>query len=254
MKKLLVVVFCMLVPFTMAFAQKTDGVHLFQNFFNDAVVAGNPYGEAGLTYGTYDGFSTITGGVQGGLPIGEKLELNVGVHYLNWSYDDNDVDSQGGLADPYVGLRYELTPGPTRFAVGGYATLPVGSEDIGQGHLNFGAFGAVRHKLEAFTLTGTVGINFYEYTDSDFDMDTFEVEETTERDNYLTLGAGLIYPMNKNLALVGEWVLKTEMDYMMLSGGVDYNMGNVRYRGGLGLGLDDGAPDLMIMASYLLQF
>jgi len=44
------------------------------------------------------------------------------------------------------------------------------------------------------------------------------------------------------------------MDFMMLSGGVDYNMGNVRYRGALGLGLDDGAPDFQILASYLLQF
>jgi len=85
-------------------------------------------------------------------------------------------------------------------------------------------------------------------------MDTFELEESTERDNYLTLGAGIIYPTSKNLAIVGEWVLKTEMDFMMLSGGVDYNMGNVRYRGALGLGLDDGAPDFQILASYLLQF
>ena len=252
MKKLLVVVFCMLVPFTMAFAQKTDGVHLFQNFFNDAVIAGNPYGEVGLGYNSYDGFSSITGGVQGGLPIGKNLELGVGVHYENWSYDNSD--SQGGLVDPYVGLRYQLTPGPTRFAVGGYATLPVGSEDIGQGHLNFGAYGAVRHKLEAFTLTGTVGINFYEYTDYKYDSNSFELKESTEHDNYLTLGAGIIYPTSKKLAIVGEWVLKTEMDYMMLSAGVDYNIGNVRYRGGLGLGLDDGAPDFQIMASYLLQF
>ena len=50
MKKLLVVVvFCMLLPATMVLAQKTDGVHLFQNFFSDAVVAQNPYGDGRAT-------------------------------------------------------------------------------------------------------------------------------------------------------------------------------------------------------------
>ena len=252
MKKLLLVVFCMLIPFTMSFAQKTDGVHLFQNFFHDAVVAGNPYGEAGLTYGTFDGWNTITGGVQGGLPIGENIELGVGVRYLNNSYDAKGVDYQGGLADPYIGLRYQITPGPTQFAAGGYATLPVGSEDIFQGNLNFGAFGAVRHQLDAFTLTGTVGINFYEVTT--YEGSILDLEEKTEHENYISLGVGGIYPVNKELAAVGELVMHTEGDYMMVSGGVDYNMGNVRYRGALGLGLDDNAPDFQIMASYLLQF
>ncbi|HNW60836.1 MAG TPA: hypothetical protein PKI62_14240 [bacterium] len=261
MKKLLVVVmFCMLLPATMVLAQKTDGVHLFQNFFSDAVVATNPYGEAGLGYNSYDGFSAITAGAQGGYPVNEKLEVGVGVHYMNFSYDQEGVDSQGGLADPYVGVRYQLTPGPTKFAVGGYATLPVGSEDIGQGNLNFGAFGAVRHQLDQFTLTGTVGLNFYEvktYEDSYFDFDKMEVvqgKEKTEHKNYISLGVGGIYPVNKNLAAVGELVMHTEGDFMMLSAGLDYNMGNVRYRGGLGLGLDDGAPDLSIFASYMLNF
>ena len=40
---------------------------------------------------------------------------------------------------------------------------------------------------------------------------------------------------------------------MMLSGGVDYNMGNARVRGALGIGMDDGAPDFRIMGGYMIE-
>jgi hypothetical protein len=254
-----VMMMCLLVPATLILAQKgTDNVHLFQNFFQDAVVASNPYGEAGLAYGSFDKVSTLIIGAQGGYPVNNQVEIGVGLHYMNWSPEGGD--SQGGLTDPIVTARYLLKPGLTQFSVGGYATLPVGSEDIGQGTLDFGLYGAVRHKLEAFTLTGTIGLDFVEvktYEGGHFDMDTFEYiegEEKTDHESSLVLGVGGIYPLDKTLSLVGELVMKTEVDYMMLSAGADYLMGNGRLRGALGLGLDDGAPDLTVMASYLLSF
>lgn len=238
-------------------AQKgTDDVHLFQNFMRDATVSTIPYGEAGLSYGSYNHFSSFTLGAQGGYPVNKQVEIGIGVNYMNLSPENGD--SQGGLADPILAGRYLLKPGPTQFAVGGYATLPVGSEDVGQGTLDFGFYGSVRHKMQTFTLTGMLGLDFVETktVGGHFDEDNLKyvVEEETDHESSLVLGVGGIYPMNANLNIVGELVLKTEVDYMMLSGGVDYVMGNGRLRGGLGLGLDDGAPDLMLVASYLLTF
>ena len=130
-------------------------------------------------------------------------------------------------------------------------TLPIGSEDVGQGHLNFGGFGAVRHKLESgIVITGTVGLIFYEYKTYEFNNQTYEYKEKKERDNYLNLGAGVIYPLNKQVCIVGEFSMQSEGDYSLLSGGVDYDLGSGKVRGALGIGLDEGAPDLLIMGGY----
>jgi hypothetical protein len=47
----------------------------------------------------------------------------------------------------------------------------------------------------------------------------------------------------------------TDPDYMNLTVGADYKLkSNIRLRGGLGLGLDDGAPDFMLFTSFLFFF
>jgi hypothetical protein len=49
-------------------------------------------------------------------------------------------------------------------------------------------------------------------------------------------------------------MFKTAVDYAMLSGGVDYLLqNNGRVRGALGIGLDDDAPDVMFLVSYLMS-
>ena len=73
-----------------------------------------------------------------------------------------------------------------------------------------------------------------------------------DRETSLELAGGVIYPMNNQVSIVGELTIKGDKDYMLLSGGVDYVMGNGRLRGMLGLGLDDNAPDFQIVAGYLL--
>jgi len=258
----------------MAQAQDTkDDVHLFQNFFRDAGITKMPYGEGGIIYSDYDAFSSFEIPLRGGYNVNEQIEVNASIGYLSWSPEVGDGES--GISDLYVGGRYNFVPGPTKISAGGYATLPIGEEKVGQEKLNFGAFGAVRHPLDnGMIITGTLGLDFIEtvkYTSAsdDFDFDDFdpanfdpedfesstEVKEETEYENSLILGAGAIYPMNEQLNIVGELVIKTEVDYMALSAGADYKleMGS-RVRGALMLGLDDGAPDLAIMASFLHFF
>jgi hypothetical protein len=49
--------------------------------------------------------------------------------------------------------------------------------------------------------------------------------------------------------------IRTEGDYILLSGGVDYPMkSGGRLRGALGLGLDDGAPNFALRGGYYLGF
>ena len=255
MKKLtmvfsLVVAALMVMPLQ---AQNLDGVRLFQSYFFDAPIAGAGYGQGGLTYSDYDAFSQFSVGVMGGYPINPQIELGTQIHYLNWSPENGD--GQSGITDLDVFGRYNLyNEKQTNISAGAMVSLPIGSEDVLQGTLDFGAFGAIRHGLNSnVTLVGTLGLMFYETKDFDINFNTGQVEEKTSYESYLNIGAGAVYQLNPQLNLVGELNIKSEGDFMMLSGGVDYALGSGRLRGGLGIGLDDGAPDLMLMAGYQMS-
>jgi len=230
-----------------------NGIHLFQSYFYDAPITKAGYGEGNLSYSSYDKSNTMGIGIQGGYPINEKIEIGTEFRYINWSPDKGD--GQSGISDLGVYGRYNVfQQNQTNISAGGLISLPIGSEDVGQGNLNFGVFGAVRHALsEQLVLVGTLGLIFYEVTDYEFNQNTFQVEEKTSYDNTLNIGAGAIYNVNQQLNIIGELTIQSEGDYMMLSGGADYTLGNGKLRGALGLGLDDGAPDIKLIFGYSLS-
>lgn len=222
-----------------AFAQKNlDHVHLFQNFLKDATITSAPYGEAFLNYSSYEYSSLFALGVQGGYAINPKLEVNANLGVAKLS--PKHADGASGLTDLTASGRYRVyNDGALRIAAGGFLTLPIGTDKVGYGNFNFGAFGAARYGLSNdMIITGTLGLDFYDAGD--------------KYQNSLVMAGGLIYPYSTQLAFIGELMFKTDVDYGMLSGGVDYTLqNNGRVRGALGLGIDNGAPDIMLMLSYL---
>lgn len=259
---LIAIIFMLSVSFV--FAQNNlDDVKLFQNFLRDAPIAKTLFVNGGLAYSSYDGRSDLDIAAQGAYPINEKLHVDAALGFRSSSFDDIEfggekieVDGESGLQDLYVGARYNVMPGKTNVSAGGYVTLPIGEEKVGYGSLNFGGYGSLRHPLDnGMVITGTFGLDFIEVTTVDINYVTGETSEDSEYETSITLAGGAIYPINEQMAAVGELMLRTEYDYMMLSGGVDYTleMGS-RVRGALGIGLDDGAPDLMFMVSFLHFF
>ena len=245
------------------FAQNgSDDVRLFQSFFRDATITSVPYGEGGLVYNGYDGGSVLSLGAQGGYPLMPELELNAALSFMSYSPDGGDGTS--GISDLLVSGRYNVVPDNTKISVGAFVTLPIGSDKLyGQNNLNFGAFGATRHPLDnGMVFTGTLGLDFYEvkkFTVGDYKIVNGEVvydtKEETDYETSLVLAGGLIYPHSEQLNFVGEAVLRTEGDYFLISGGADYKLqSGGRVRGALGIGLDDGAPDFSLLASYLMPF
>ena len=236
-----------IVPLMAQDALKTD-VHLFQTFLRDATISSHGYGEAGFVYGDYDYASTWGIGIQGGYPINPKLEVGAQWAFVNWSPEVGD--GQSGISDLTVAGRYLIIPDKYNLSAGGYITLPIGSEDVGQGNLDFGAFGALRYPLSnGMVITGVLGLDFIETTSNDVNTG----DEKTDRETSILLGGGAIYPINEQFHAIGELNLHTEGEYTLLSGGVDYSLANgSKIRGGLGFGLERGAPDLMLMASFMM--
>ena len=235
--KLLPLLLFALLPIS-SFAQNLQrDVRLIQNTFQDGSLVGTLYGEAGLSYNDFDFFNVLEVGGQIGFPIGNKFELGVDLHYL--TVDPNAGSNTSGLTDIGVTGRALVSDGPTNFSVGGMITLPTGDEEIGQGDVDIGIFGAVRHPAsDDLAITGVLGIDF--------------IERGDERDASLHLGGGVIYRIQRELSLIGELDFLTELDYALLSAGIDYIVGSsARLRPAIGLGLDDGAPDFALIVGIL---
>ncbi|MFH1942663.1 MAG: hypothetical protein ABIL68_11240 [bacterium] len=256
MKKVLMISLLTLSMFAVqtGFAQNgTTNVHLFQSFLYDAPIAATPYVEGGLNYDSYDGASSIFIGAQGGYGLNEKIEIGARLGYQSWSFDG--ADGQSGITDITAVGRYNLvnSASPTKISAGAMITLPIGSEDIMQGNMHFGGFGALRHKLESgMELTANLGLILLEMTTFEFNQQTLQVEEKTSRESSFAIGAGVIYPLKDKMSIVGEFRTQSEVEYTALSCGINYQMGKGCVRGALVLGLSDGAPDIAIIGGYLV--
>jgi len=248
----------------------TDNVQLFQSYFYDTPIAADPYVEAGIELDSYDALSDFIIGARGGYAINEQIEVEAQLGFISRSWDSDFIDGSSGITDLNLYGRYRFDDiDDAAVSAGAMLSLPVGSEDVGGGSLNFGAFGATRYPLENdMVITGTLGLMFFEtkeyeegtFTDINIDPITGQItggeyipgEEKTKYESYVNIGLGTIYPVNEKFNAVGELTLRTKGDYMMLSVGADYSLGSGRVRGMLGIGLDDGAPDLAILATYAL--
>lgn len=238
MKKYLLPIFLILSGFSLFGQNATfDGIHLFQTFLLDAPTARSPFGEAGLGISDFDGGSILDVGVRGGFPLAERFEIDGELDFRN--VDPDGGDGSSGLTDLFVSGRYNFQRGPTPVSAGMYVTLPIGSDDIGQGDTDIGFFGALRHPISrSFVLTSTASLNFDDGGDTD-----------------LLLAGGGIIRASRALHIVTEFNLRTDGNYALLSGGFDYrSSSDTHLRGSLGLGVDDGAPDVAVLFSILKSF
>jgi hypothetical protein len=209
----------------------------FQQFFFDGSHVGSVYGEVGLGFSDYDSFNLIDLGGRIGFPLGRSFEAGIGIHYLN--YDFNGLPDPDGIDDLFLTGRYLVSEGRSPVSVGGYLTLPIGDEEIGGGDVDLGVFGAIRHAASArLDLAGVLGIDFFDRGD--------------DYDGSLRVGGGLVYRTRPGWHLIGELTFYTESDYALLTIGMNYPIGSsARLRPALGVGLDDGAPDLTLFIGVL---
>ncbi len=227
----------------------TDDVHLFQFYFRDAQVSASPYAEAGMVFSDFDKYDFFSIDTKGGFPLNEQIEFGAA---FDLRHVDPDVgSSESGISDLLLTGRYLFKNTGiknTDAAAGLFITIPSGDKDVYQDHFNTGAFGAFRHKLtNSVTLTANIGLDYIEVTDARGDDD---------REVSFVTGFGAICMVTDELALVGEFGFKSEVDYIMLTGGADYKLlKNGRIRSSLGFGLDDdGSPDLMFTVGYQYLF
>ncbi len=246
MKKLAIIIFSLSVcffgaiPYSFAQNDTYDQVRLFQSFFRDAPISTSPYGEGFFTYSNFDFIDRTTVGAQGGYALTSDIEVASGVYYVTRIPDE--VDSESGIADVPVYGRYKFMDDETKLSGGVFATIPVGSEDIGEGNLDFGVYGALRHPISEYVvLTSTLGIDFLDAPIGDYEAS-------------LNLGGGIIYEASESLYLLGELKVRSDLDYSAISTGIDYQIADFAHlRANVLLGTDDTAPDYGLTGGVVVQ-
>jgi len=256
-RRITLAVSLLLMVCSMGYAQnKADDVRLFQTYFQDAPVSEVVVGEGFFQYGTSDFGSAINISVQSLFAATPKLQVGAGLSFESQNPDKDkfgpNAKGESGITDLTVAGYYQVMPGATPISVGALLTLPIGSEDIGEGTFDFTFFGSLRHNTPSgLAITGTFGIDFVEVEG----VNPFTGAKDSNRETSVLIAGGVIYPLPSGLNILGELNIKTEGDYMLLTGGLDYALkSGGRIRGGIGIGLDDGAPDFALRFGYAMSF
>ncbi len=202
----------------------------------------------------------------------DRLELGARLDYM-----DRDVPgggSESGLGDTTAWAKWQFFHNPVQFTVGMEVSLPTGDEDalLGTGEFDIGVFGAVRKNLDEAYITGYFG--FRNNGDATVGADVFGNDAKLEGDTSIFLGGGVMFPLNDRFALSGELRVETERyDYDgsgveekavgtlggeslidLTAGGYWYLSRKATLRAGIGIGLDDGAPDWQLIGGFAWHY
>ena len=225
-------------------AQTTTDIHLFQNYFSDAVITKVAYDEAFVDYRMYSFGSTSNIGLKGGFTPAPQLEINGELSLATLA--QKDYDSNVGLSDLIISGRYlAYKQGPTAAAVGAKLALPFGDSDVGYGNGGFALFGALRQTLSAKSvLTAAAGL--------DIVPEHWGAQNSAST---LSLGGGLVHRISAQTHLVTEAAIFSKIDYLVLSAGLDRLLNSgTHVRGMIGVGAANNAPDVWISLGYVFSF
>ena len=250
-----VVLACAVVPALLpapAGAATPDERRFLQIFFEDAAVVENAWFEAQFRFQNLSGDAEALrlGPVFAFSPT-DRLELG-------GRFDFMDIDfgatSESGVSDTIVYGKWQFYRNPVQFAIGAELSLPTGDEDngLGTGEVDPAIFASVRKDLQDVTLTGMFGFRF----NNDAEIGGGSVDGKTS----IFLGGGAMFPVAERFSLSGELTVETER-YENADSAVELTAGAYWFasdgftlRGGLGIGLDDGAPDWQLIVGAAWHF
>jgi hypothetical protein len=236
---------------------------LFLSFIEDATIVERQWWEIQVATaewdpGLLDYDETTATGVAAFQPL---VDWEFGGRVGFGKTDGNDGFSDGsGATDLDVWGKYHLGGSDeTEWAVGGVLTVPTGDDGAGLGLDAFAgsAFGAVRHRMENVILAAHVGLQIN--GDGQFrGSPEFDGEVSPQ------LGVGAIVPFSDSVSGVFEAAYRGSRldapadrfdDDIRALGGINWRPGGRgMIRAAVGVGISDGAPDIMVQAGYAAQF
>lgn len=199
-----------------------------------------------------------------------NLEIGGTAPYISYDLDHprprpgelNDFDGESGLSDLTLWGKYRFYhKGGLSITAGALLTLPTGSEDdgLGSGNVVPGGFAAVRVKAGDGYFLGSAGIRF--------NQDATVLNSDLNGRNSTFFGGGYIWEAYEDWVVSGEITCESERyddsDSPFAIGSSDFRAtGGIQFvglahqslRGGVSIGLSDGAPDFELIFGYAYHF
>jgi hypothetical protein len=240
-----------------------DGDHrLLRSFVEDGAIVRKGWLEMTLLYDDAAGGRDLASAVTAAFRFGRDVEGGAVVGFIDRRREAGEtlfgapladrVDA-AGLSDAVVYGKYRILRSPIDLALGAAVSFPLASENsgLGPGAYRYRAFLGLRKAFSRATLVWSLGAG------SGGDA---RVSGGAEERTSLRAGAGLL------VALSRFWTLLAEGDYRgaryageepdgRVLVGLDWRpTKGMLFRGGVGGGLTDGAPDRFAMVSAALLF
>ncbi|MDP8214433.1 MAG: transporter [Candidatus Euphemobacter frigidus] len=242
-------------------AQVSPDARLLQKAEWDGAVVTGPWLRGQFRYQKFDKIKGWGLGPTYAMCIPNLERLEVGGRFWFLSMKPDGGSNESGMSDIDLWGKYQFLDDPLLLSGGIMFTLPTGSEKVihpwASGELNFELFGALRYYItDIFALIGHMGLRINGDADKKVGGQKIKYEGETQ----FELGAGMIYQVAPELNLLTELNLATEaykdMDNdIELTGGAEYLINEMlSLEGGIGVGLDDGAPDFEVIVQANVLF
>ena len=167
---------------------------------------------------------------------------------------EQDDDVVFGFGDVDLWGKYQIIDDPILLAAGILFTLPTGGEKIvhpwATGEFNFEGFGAMRYYLnDTVALIGHLFLRF----NSDMDVKVGSAKAELDGEVSFGIGGGAVVEVTPGLNVMGQLGIETERykdadNNIEITGEAEYFVSeNISINGGIGVGLDDMAPEFEII-------
>lgn len=249
-KSLWILLAVLLVVPVAAEAQVSPDTRLLQRPEWDGAVFTGLYLDGQFRYQDWDNGDGWMVGPTFAMSFAEVPELETGARLYFIDFDPKWGGSENGFSDIDIWGKYLVLDDPLLLSVGVLFTLPTGDEDIplprSSGEFNLELFGAARYyATDMLALIGHLGLRM----NSNMDVRAGGVKGEVDGETQFMLGGGAVFEASEELDILGELNFATKAyqgwdSDIELTGGVQYNFSpDFCGRAGLGVGLDDGAPD-----------
>lgn len=245
-------------------AQVSPDTRLLQRVERDGAVFTGAYLDAQFRYQNWDMGDGWLLGPTFAMSFADLPQLELGSRVLLVSMKADKPakgDTETGLGDINIWGKYQFVDDPVLLSAGLLFTLPTGSEKVvhpdATGEFNVEFFGAARYYIvDVVALIGHLGLRINADADYKIKGAKYEVDGETQ----FMLGGGVIFEATPELDILGELNFATEPykdtdNQIEITGGAEYSFSEAfAGRGGIGIGLDDGSPDIELILAGSIVF
>ncbi len=258
-------VFSLAIP-ALSPAQTSPNTRLYQRPEWDGAVVTGPWLRGELRYQHWDlahlsSANALCVGPTFALPISDS-RAELGGRFWLISFDPDGGDNETNLSDIDLWGKYQLIDDPFLLSIGALTTLPTGNDKIvvprSTGEFNLEFFTGLRAYLtDIFAVIGHAGFRF----NSDADV-KYSDEPRGSLDGKVSagFGGGVLFEAAPQLDIMVELNYESERyrhahSDTELTGMMEYNLTeNLSLSGGLGIGLDNSAPEIELIFGLTTQF